>query len=151
MAFEYLQAGSLHNLSGQPVLVVLSSHRALDIQILFCKVAFQPGSPRDVLVPEVVPPQVQDFAFSRVELHEVPVIPFLQPAEVTLNGSMTLWCLSATSSSFVSLAKPLRLRSVPSSRSLMKMLRSTAPDIDPWGTSLVIGLQLNFIPLITTL
>ncbi|KAK4816773.1 hypothetical protein QYF61_022771 [Mycteria americana] len=37
---------------------------------------------------------VQDGALPLVELHEVPVRPFLQPAQVPLDGSMILWCIS---------------------------------------------------------
>ena len=35
--------------------------------------------------------------------------------------------------------------------SLMEMLSRTGPSIDPWGTLVVTGLQLDFVPLITTL
>lgn len=38
------------------------------------------------------PPHVQGVVPSLAELHEVPIRPFLQPAEVQLNGSMILWC-----------------------------------------------------------
>ncbi|KAK4807064.1 hypothetical protein QYF61_018405 [Mycteria americana] len=44
-----------------------------------------------------------------------------------------------------------RVPSAPSSRSLMKILNRTGPRTDPWGTLLVTGLQLDFVPLITTL
>lgn len=33
----------------------------------------------------------------------------------------------------------------------MKVLYRTGPSIDPWSTPLIIGLQLDFMPLITTL
>lgn len=36
----------------------------------------------------------QDFAFSLVELHEVPISPYLQPVNVPLEDSTTLWCIS---------------------------------------------------------
>lgn len=55
-----------------------------DIQVLFCKTAFQTGVPLQVLVPGLVPPQVQDFSLALVELHEVPTDPLLQPVEVPL-------------------------------------------------------------------
>lgn len=32
-----------------------------------------------------LPPQVQDFAFGSVELHEIPIVPFLQHAKVALD------------------------------------------------------------------
>lgn len=50
--------------------------------VLFCKAASQP-----LLVHEIIPPQVQDFALAIVELHVVPVSLFLQPAEVPWDGS----------------------------------------------------------------
>jgi len=37
---------------------------------------------------------VQDFSFLLVELHEVPVNPFLQPVAVLLDGGTTFWCIS---------------------------------------------------------
>ena len=68
-----------------------------DHQGLFCKAAFQPFGPQPILVHEVIPLQVQDFVFSFDGLHEIPVSPFLQPVEVPLDGSMTLWCISRSS------------------------------------------------------
>jgi len=46
-----------------------------------------------VLVPRVVPAQELPL----LELHEVPVSPCLQPAEVPLNGSKTLQLMSRSS------------------------------------------------------
>ncbi|GAB0193852.1 mitochondrial enolase superfamily member 1 [Grus japonensis] len=74
--------------------VQLAIHQ--DPQILCSKVAFQLVSHHHVLMPGVVPPQVQDFAFVLVELHEVPVGSFLQPLEVALDGSMILWFINDT-------------------------------------------------------
>jgi len=42
----------------------------------------------------VIPFQGQDLTSSFAELHEVPVGPFLQPVQVPLDDSMTLWCTS---------------------------------------------------------
>lgn len=41
----------------------------------------------------VAPLQVQAFAL--VEFHEVPVSLFHQATDVSLQGSMTLWCISS--------------------------------------------------------
>ncbi|GAB0175715.1 cAMP-dependent protein kinase inhibitor alpha [Grus japonensis] len=68
-----------------------------DPQVLFCQAAFQLGSPQHVLVPGVVPPQVQDFPLPFVELHEVPDSPFLQPVKIPPDGSMILWFISLCS------------------------------------------------------
>lgn len=50
--------------------------------------------PQHIFMHGVILPQVQHFAFTLVELHEVPANPFLQPVKVTLDGSMTLWCIN---------------------------------------------------------
>ncbi|KAK4826285.1 hypothetical protein QYF61_007132 [Mycteria americana] len=52
------------------------------------------STPSIYLVSGLVPPQVQDFALHPVELYEVPVSPFLQPVQVPLDGSTTLWHIS---------------------------------------------------------
>ena len=51
-------------------------------KVLFCQAAFQPSGSQHIPVPGVVPPQVHDFALLLVELHDVPVGPFLQPVKV---------------------------------------------------------------------
>jgi len=61
-----------------------------DAQALSCKAAFQMVGAQPVLVPGVVPKQVQDFAHPFSELHEVPIDPFLQPIWDLLKGSTTL-------------------------------------------------------------
>lgn len=45
--------------------------------------------------------------------------------------------------SFVSLSKLLKLCSIPSSISLMKVLNHTGPNMDPWGMPLVTDLSLR--------
>lgn len=50
-------------------------------QLHFCRAAFQLGDSQHVL--GLVPPQIQDLALL-VELHEVPISPLLQSAEVPL-------------------------------------------------------------------
>lgn len=41
--------------------------------------------------------------------------------------------------------------SIPSSQPLMEMLACTGPSVDLWGTTLMSGLPLDFMSLITTL
>lgn len=101
-----------------------------DTQILFCKALFQLASPQHILVHGLVPPQVQDFSILLAELDDVPFSPFLQPSEVP-PGSRTSSCVSATPPSFLSSANLLRVRSAPSSNSLMEMLKNIGPSIDP--------------------
>lgn len=61
------------------------------------KVAFQMISPKHILVYGVVLLQVDDSALPFVELHEVPISLFLQPAEILLDGSASLWRISQSS------------------------------------------------------
>jgi len=67
----------------------LVAHR--DVQVLPPKAAFQLVSPQCLLMPGVAPSQVQDSAFHSAELREVPVCLVLQPAELPVNGSTTIW------------------------------------------------------------
>ena len=61
---------------------------------LLCGITLIAQRPQLIFVHGVIPPQVQYFALALVELHEIPVSPFLQPFKVPLDGSMTLWCIS---------------------------------------------------------
>jgi len=54
--------------------------------VLFCQATFQMTGHQHVLGHGVVTPWVQDFALLLVELHEVPVSPFLQPVKVPLGN-----------------------------------------------------------------
>lgn len=55
-----------------------------DPRILFCQAAFYLHDLQHILLPGVVASQVQDFALSFVQLHEVPVSSFLQPVGIHL-------------------------------------------------------------------
>lgn len=93
----------------------------------FCKAASLSVSPRPVGVYGGVCPQVQDFATSFVEILEIPVCHFLQPAEVPLNSHTTVWCIDHSSQ-----VHSVKLsNSVSFSRSLMGVLNG------------VIGLSIN--------
>jgi len=71
-------------------MVILVSTRA---QCLFRRAAFHLIGLQPIQVRGVIPLQVQDF----VELHEIPVGPFLQPVEVPLDGSTTSWSMNSSS------------------------------------------------------
>lgn len=90
------------------------------------------------------------FPFAFVELHEIPRWPVLQPVKVHLNGSTPIWC-NDHSSQFCIIGKLCEMHSVPSSRSLMKLLNSIGPIVDPWEAPVVTGLCLDFVLLITNL
>jgi len=116
------------------------------------KLLFQLIGPQHILVHGAIPPQVQDFAFPLVGLHEAPASSFLQPVEVPLDGNTSLQCVSHSSQNcIISKLAEGKAYSVPSFRSLMKTLKRTGSSIDLWGTPLDIGLQLEFIPVITIL
>ncbi|KAK4810833.1 hypothetical protein QYF61_008805 [Mycteria americana] len=96
--------------------------------------------------------QVQDFALPLVELHEVPVSPFLQSVQVPLDGSTTLWHISHSSQ--------ICVISKLAEGTLCLIIQIINEDVEHdrtqywgqyWGTPLVTGLQLDFMPLITTL
>jgi len=51
----------------------------------------------------------------------------------------------------MSFANLVKTHSMPSSRSLIKILKRTGPSTAPWGTPLVISHQLDLIPFTITL
>jgi len=69
----------------------------LDPKVLLHRAAFQTVDHWHVLVPEIIPPQVQDFAFPLAELHEISLDPVLQLVKVPLNGGTTIWYISHSS------------------------------------------------------
>lgn len=67
---------------------------------------------------------------------------------------MTLWMAakpSSVSTTLLSFVSLLRVHSFPTSRSLLKMLRSIGPVIIPWHTPVMTGSRLNFLMMITIL
>lgn len=89
----------------------------------------------------------QDFAFSLVELHEVPISPYLQPVNVPLEDSTTLWCISHYFLICVKLAEGM----------LCPIIQIINEDFkQDWTLYWPLGYtashwQLDFMPLITTL
>jgi len=90
-------------------------------------------------------------AFFLAKLHKIPLGLFLQPVEVLLKITAQPSDVSTAPSSFILSVNLLRVHSVPVSRSLMKMWNSIDPGVSPWVTPLVTCLQVDFVPLITTL
>lgn len=58
-------------------------------QVLFCRAACQLAGLQPVLVHGVVSPQVEEFTLLFIKFHGIPIGLFLQPIEVSLNGSTT--------------------------------------------------------------
>lgn len=107
-----------------------------DPLVLFPWVASQQGYPQHKLMSGTLSPQVQDFALL-VELPEFSVNPFLQTVEVLLDGSMTLWHITAPPS-FVSSSNLLRVYSDLLSRSWIKMLNGTKHSIETCGACILL-------------
>jgi len=90
-----------------------------------------------------IPSQVQDFALPFVELHEMPVGPFLLPFKVPFNSKSTIWC-SSHSSQFCIFCKFADNSLCPPPLSLVKILNGPRSSINLWGTPLVTCFQLEF-------
>jgi len=80
---------TVHNAIGLFCKDALLVHGLLSVHHFF-KAAFQLVDPQHVLVRGLIPPQVQFFAFSFIELPGIPVNPFLLPVQVLLNNSPDL-------------------------------------------------------------
>ncbi|KAK4818658.1 hypothetical protein QYF61_017266 [Mycteria americana] len=105
--------------------------------VLFCLAAFQPLFPRPVALHGVV---VTQLALAhRSSLSRSLCRAFLPSGRSTLPHNL------------VSSENLLRVHSIPSSRSLIKMLNRTGPSTEPWGTPLVTGRQVDLTPFTTTL
>ena len=101
---------------GQPA---VNQHR----QVLFLRTAFQPLLPKPVALHGVVVTKVQDPAFGLVLPHTVGLGPSIWSVLMPLQGLPR----STLPPSLVSSANLLRAYSIPSSRSLIKMLNKTRP------------------------
>ncbi|KAK4828429.1 LOW QUALITY PROTEIN: hypothetical protein QYF61_026525 [Mycteria americana] len=118
-------------------------------QVLFSRAAFQPLFPKPVALHGVVVTQVQDLTLGLVEPHTIGLSPSVQPVQIPL--AFLPSSRSTLPHNLVSSANLLRARSIPSSRSLIKILNKTGPKTEPWGTPLVTGRQLDLVPFTTTL
>lgn len=100
-----------------------------------------------VLLQGIVPPCVQDSTFALLEFHETP-LPHLSSLASTHCMAEQPDEMSATPPSLS--ANWLRVHSLPSFRSLMKLLNKTRPSLDPCGTPQPPGLHLDSALLITS-
>jgi len=92
----------------------------------------------------------QHLAHGSVELHQVHVGPLFKPIHVPLDAIPPFYCVNGTTQ-LSATSKLLRVHSIPSLMSMMKMLKSTSPKTDPWGTPLMTSLHLDTQPLTATL
>lgn len=58
-------------------------------RILLCRTDFQLVDLQALLVPGIIPTQMQYFAFSFTEITEILLSPILQPVQILLNASTT--------------------------------------------------------------
>ncbi|KAK4823633.1 LOW QUALITY PROTEIN: hypothetical protein QYF61_004366 [Mycteria americana] len=110
-------------------------------QVLFHWATFQPLFPKPVALHGVVVTQVQDPALSLVEPHTTGLSPLIQPVQIPL--AFVPSSRPTLPPNLVSSANLLRVHSMPSSRSFIKVLNRTGPSTEPWGTPLVTGRQLE--------
>lgn len=105
-------------------------------QVLFSRAALNLFIPQPVLIPGVVPTQVQQLAFS-LKPHETPMGPLLELVQVPLDATVSSSGMSTAPLNLVSSANFLRVYLISLSMSLMKILTRTGPSTDSWGTALV--------------
>ena len=82
-----------------------------------------------------------------VELHPTGLSPSIQPVQIPPKGFPTL----KLPPNLVSSANLLRVHSIFSPRSSIKLSNRTGPSTSPWETPLVINHRLDLTPFITTL
>lgn len=92
---------------------------------------------------------MKDFALLLIEFFEVPASPFSQPIKVTLDGTTTLWCVRCSSQFCVTSKLVERTLCL-----ILQFIHEEAKQnkynsIDPWGTTLITSLQLDFMPLMS--
>ena len=106
-------------------------------------------SPKSVALPGIVLTKMQDSALGPIETHTVCLGPLIEPIR-SLCSALLPSGRSTLPPSLVLSANLLRVHSIPSSRSLIKMLKRSGPSIEPWGTLLVTGHLLDLTPLTAT-
>ena len=105
-------------------------------QILFLCTAFEPVCLEPVALFGVVVAKVQDPALSCVEPYPIGLCPLTHLVQVPLWAFLPS-SRSTLSSSLVPSANLLRMHSIPSSKSSIKILKRMGPNTDPWGTGWV--------------
>jgi len=101
-------------------------------EILFRQETFQPLLPEPVALHGVVVTKVQDPALGLVESQAVGLGPLIQSVQIPLQSLPTLKQIDASTQLGV-IGNLLREHSIPSSRSLIKMLNKSRPKTEPWG------------------
>jgi len=85
--------------------------------------------PQPLLIAGIAPTPVQDLALGLVEPHEVHTGPFLEFVQVPLDGIPSFWLVNCTTQ--LGVICKLAEGALDLAMSLMKMLNSTYPSMDP--------------------
>ena len=96
------------------------------------------------------PPSEERIASPHLTHISALVVKSHSPWNVPLHGVPSFCCVHCTTQLGV-ISKLLRVHSIPPSVSLIEMLKSSGPRMDPWGTPLITGLHLDMEPLTTAL
>lgn len=110
-----------------------------DPQVLCSRAAPQPGSSQPVLFPGILLFKKQDLAFVLGEFYRVPVGPYLQPVQDTLDGSL----LSTVSAVHSVLVCSENLRRLHSHFFEIIVLHRTGTRADPCSSTLFCHLQIE--------
>ena len=98
----------------------------------------------------VVVTEVQEPKLVLIETHTVGLGPLIQSVQIPLQSLPSLKQIDTPTQLGV-ICSLTEGALNPSSRSLIKMLNKTRPKMEPWGTPLVTGCQLDLTPFTTTL
>ena len=98
-------------------------------QVLLGWAVLNPFIPQTVLIVMIAPTQMQDLALGLVEPCEFHTDPLLELVQVPLDGIPSFWCDSCTTPLDVSCK--LAEGALNLAKSLMQMLNSTGPGMDP--------------------
>jgi len=79
---------------------------------------------------------VQHLSIGLVKLHSVLTCPLSEPVQCPLDGVPSFCCMNCTTQLGV-ISNLLRVRSIPLSMLLIKILKSTGPKMNPWGIPLM--------------
>lgn len=116
--------------------------------VLLWRIAFQPVHSQ--YLAGIVPPQEKDLAFPFTELHEILLSLLVQPVQVPLNGSTTIWFANDSSQLYI-ICKVGKSALYLSATVTTTFLTSTVSNINTWHTPLGNGLQLDIVLLIPML
>jgi len=118
-------------------------------RVLLSRAAFIPFIPQPVLIPGIALTHVQDLALDLVEPPEVWTGPLLKLVQVLLGGVPSLRYVYRTTQ--LGVICKLAEGALDPTESLMKILNSSGPIMDPWGKPLVTDLHLDIEPFTATL